>query len=172
MACGRDLFDFNGTFSGAGHGTFVGPRAAGARLVGAPPQASGREKFDFSIFRHLCAYQLVLAGNRQYQPLKCERCAAACTGFGCGVYYVNTTRRSLLFVCFCFRNTCLVLGAKCVRGLGCWPAGTPRAASSSRATQAKKCANARLPSTVPFTKTLALRQPGCLSASVFVKGQY
>ena len=121
MACGRDLFDFNGTFSGAGHGTFVGPRAAGARLVGAPPQASGREKFDFSIFRHLCAYQLVLAGNRQYQPLKCERCAAARTGFGCGVYHVNTTRRSLLFVCFCFRNTCLVLGAKCVRGLGCWP---------------------------------------------------
>ena len=99
LACGRDLFDFNGTFSGAGHGTFVGPRAAGARLVGAPPQACGREKFDFSIFRHLCAYQLVLAGNRQYQPLECECCAAARTEFGCGVYYVNTTRR-LLFVVF------------------------------------------------------------------------
>ena len=98
LACGRDLFDFNGTFSGAGHGTFVGPRAAGARLVGAPPQASGREKFNFSIFRHLCAYQLVLAGNRQYQPLKCERPTAARAGCGCGVYYVNTTR-SLKFYC-------------------------------------------------------------------------
>ena len=41
------------------------------------PWASGREKFEFSIFRHLCAYQLVLAGNQQYQPLKCVRRAAA-----------------------------------------------------------------------------------------------